>query len=172
MIRRPPRSTLSSSSAASDVYKRQVRSFGEFALITRNNFHDCTDKFLCSPYWGPVAVMLMVSNQEVSHNIFEHYYKVGGAWGADGGAIEIDDTNPKKNINIHHNKAYDTQGFIETDGGGPFDSVTVAYNEANVYEKFIGMTKGTNWFVYNNTIPVSYTHLRAHETRHDLVCRL
>src|SRR5450756_2361191 len=22
------------------------------------------------------------------------------------------------------------------------------------------------------TIPVSYTHLRAHETRHDLVCRL
>lgn len=129
-----------------------VRSFGEFALITLNNFHDCTDKFLCSPNWGPVAVMLMVSNQEVSHNIFEHYYKVGGAWGADGGAIEIDDTNPKKNINIHHNKAYDTQGFIETDGGGPFDSVTVAYNEANVYEKFIGMTKGTNWFVYNNTI--------------------
>eukprot|EP00658_Telonema_sp_P-2_P045444 TRINITY_DN33407_c0_g1_i1.p2 TRINITY_DN33407_c0_g1~~TRINITY_DN33407_c0_g1_i1.p2 ORF type:complete len:115 (+),score=11.68 TRINITY_DN33407_c0_g1_i1:106-450(+) len=28
MIRRPPRSTLSSSSAASDVYKRQVRSCG------------------------------------------------------------------------------------------------------------------------------------------------
>src|SRR5664279_3335724 len=27
MIRRPPRSTLSSSSAASDVYKRQVRAF-------------------------------------------------------------------------------------------------------------------------------------------------
>src|SRR5665648_1233746 len=23
-----------------------------------------------------------------------------------------------------------------------------------------------------HTIPVSYTHLRAHETRHDLVCRL
>eukprot|EP00658_Telonema_sp_P-2_P057517 TRINITY_DN45969_c0_g1_i1.p1 TRINITY_DN45969_c0_g1~~TRINITY_DN45969_c0_g1_i1.p1 ORF type:complete len:136 (+),score=26.41 TRINITY_DN45969_c0_g1_i1:127-534(+) len=28
MIRRPPRSTLSSSSAASDVYKRQVQEFG------------------------------------------------------------------------------------------------------------------------------------------------
>src|SRR5665648_141780 len=27
MIRRPPRSTLSSSSAASDVYKRQIQSF-------------------------------------------------------------------------------------------------------------------------------------------------
>src|SRR5450756_110773 len=27
-----------------------------------------------------------------------------------------------------------------------------------------------HWMVIN--IPVSYTHLRAHETRHDLVCRL
>ena len=27
--------------------------------------------------------------------------------------------------------------------------------------------KGSNYFG-----PVSYTHLRAHETRHDLVCRL
>src|SRR5659263_102938 len=24
----------------------------------------------------------------------------------------------------------------------------------------------------HNRVPVSYTHLRAHETRHDLVCRL
>src|SRR5674536_205922 len=29
MIRRPPRSTLSSSSAASDVYKRQLEAYGE-----------------------------------------------------------------------------------------------------------------------------------------------
>src|SRR5450756_2749276 len=26
--------------------------------------------------------------------------------------------------------------------------------------------------LYGGTYPVSYTHLRAHETRHDLVCRL
>src|SRR5450756_1068840 len=26
--------------------------------------------------------------------------------------------------------------------------------------------------VVNSIVPVSYTHLRAHETRHDLVCRL
>src|SRR5450756_2839361 len=25
--------------------------------------------------------------------------------------------------------------------------------------------------VYRGIVPVSYTHLRAHETRHDLVCR-
>ena len=28
------------------------------------------------------------------------------------------------------------------------------------------------FFVYLFDKPVSYTHLRAHETRHDLVCRL
>ena len=35
------------------------------------------------------------------------------------------------------------------------------------------MPKGTEVVKYGEHIgPVSYTHLRAHETRHDLVCRL
>src|SRR5450756_1725022 len=33
----------------------------------------------------------------------------------------------------------------------------------------IAVIGGTNPMAY---VPVSYTHLRAHETRHDLVCRL
>src|SRR5664280_3846628 len=37
MIRRPPRSTLSSSSAASDVYKRQVFSLDDFRIIMSGN---------------------------------------------------------------------------------------------------------------------------------------
>lgn len=129
-----------------------VRAFGEFALITRNYFHDTVNQFLCSPNWGPVAIMLMVSNLEASYNRIEHYYVVGGSWGADGGAFEIDGKNAKKNINIHHNKVYDTQGFLETDKGGPYSDVTIAYNEANVTEKFIGMTNSTHWLVVNNTI--------------------
>src|SRR5450756_831765 len=32
--------------------------------------------------------------------------------------------------------------------------------------------KGDIAIVHNGIIAVSYTHLRAHETRHDLVCRL
>src|SRR5664280_3780561 len=36
MIRRPPRSTLSSSSAASDVYKRQLNTESSFALGVGN----------------------------------------------------------------------------------------------------------------------------------------
>ena len=31
---------------------------------------------------------------------------------------------------------------------------------------------GRNWHEQHIAKPVSYTHLRAHETRHDLVCRL
>lgn len=129
-----------------------VRSFGEYALITKNYFHDTVNQFLCSPYWGPVAIVVMVSNQEVSYNRIEHYYIVGGNWGADGGAAEIDGHNPKSYINVHHNKAYDTQGFLETDSGGPFTDITVAYNEADVSEKFIGMTNCTKWLVANNTV--------------------
>src|SRR5665648_1280990 len=32
--------------------------------------------------------------------------------------------------------------------------------------------KGTESVTMDDMVPVSYTHLRAHETRHDLVCRL
>src|SRR5664279_1849026 len=38
MIRRPPRSTLSSSSAASDVYKRQVAFHSELTFLVRSFF--------------------------------------------------------------------------------------------------------------------------------------
>jgi len=129
-----------------------VRSYGEYALITKNYFHDCTTQFLSAPNWGPVAIMLMVSHQEVSYNRIERYYKVGGTWGADGGAFEIDDQSPKAFINIHHNRVQDTQGFLETDGGGPYTNITIAYNEADVTEKFIGMTHCSKWLIANNTI--------------------
>ena len=37
---------------------------------------------------------------------------------------------------------------------------------------FVGRFDGENLFVKVGMESVSYTHLRAHETRHDLVCRL
>eukprot|EP00658_Telonema_sp_P-2_P023065 TRINITY_DN19239_c0_g1_i1.p3 TRINITY_DN19239_c0_g1~~TRINITY_DN19239_c0_g1_i1.p3 ORF type:complete len:103 (+),score=22.45 TRINITY_DN19239_c0_g1_i1:85-393(+) len=43
MIRRPPRSTLSSSSAASDVYKRQV--YGECECNAGFGGADCSTRF-------------------------------------------------------------------------------------------------------------------------------
>src|SRR5659263_719517 len=36
----------------------------------------------------------------------------------------------------------------------------------------ISIYSGCLNLVWLATLPVSYTHLRAHETRHDLVCRL
>src|SRR5674536_114260 len=50
MIRRPPRSTLSSSSAASDVYKRQLTHLGD---ITGSSVTDTSeDRALKSYRWG------------------------------------------------------------------------------------------------------------------------
>eukprot|EP00656_Telonema_subtile_P037707 TRINITY_DN42060_c0_g1_i1.p1 TRINITY_DN42060_c0_g1~~TRINITY_DN42060_c0_g1_i1.p1 ORF type:complete len:172 (+),score=11.86 TRINITY_DN42060_c0_g1_i1:98-613(+) len=59
MIRRPPRSTLSSSSAASDVYKRQT--FGanapgkRFTSLLSLGYPLMTDSVLCSP-WIEITV--------------------------------------------------------------------------------------------------------------------
>src|SRR5664279_1644182 len=73
MIRRPPRSTLSSSSAASDVYKRQVSkpitlalastAGGQFAFNITGPTNativvtTCTN--LTSPVWIPVATNVL-----------------------------------------------------------------------------------------------------------------
>eukprot|EP00658_Telonema_sp_P-2_P072697 TRINITY_DN61802_c0_g1_i1.p1 TRINITY_DN61802_c0_g1~~TRINITY_DN61802_c0_g1_i1.p1 ORF type:complete len:118 (+),score=45.58 TRINITY_DN61802_c0_g1_i1:62-415(+) len=110
MIRRPPRSTLSSSSAASDVYKRQVstQSTGD------NNVMGPTFPS-SSSVGGGVAMSHLVE-----------------AWG--GG---------------------------DNNGGGNKKS-------AHIFaagEVLCGLLAPIS-------MPVSYTHLRAHETPEHLVCRL
>ena len=53
MIRRPPRSTLSSSSAASDVYKRQVRIRVHVSRSTERSTETClTVRRLLSVFFG------------------------------------------------------------------------------------------------------------------------
>lgn len=41
--------------------------------------------------WGPIGIRLGMGNQEVSWNEIRNYHSMGGEWGGDGGAIEIDD---------------------------------------------------------------------------------
>lgn len=127
-----------------------VKIYGENCLITGNYFHDT--HYPPAEYWGPMAVMVSASNNEISHNRIINYWTWHKHWGADGGAIEIDEREPKNNIYIHHNYSRNNQGFLETAGGGPFSDVVIAYNVSVDYEKFIGVTNAQNWRVENNTV--------------------
>src|SRR5665648_366109 len=44
------------------------------------------------------------------------------------------------------------------------------FTEEDIDNLFAGAASGS--YDFDGVITVSYTHLRAHETRHDLVCRL
>src|SRR5665648_1150306 len=72
---------------------------------------------------------------------------------------------------IYHDTTLDTM----SDGTGAIKYKTLAEIKA------LNITVGVNLAYYPNSkiptleeylVTVSYTHLRAHETRHDLVCRL
>src|SRR5665648_1003148 len=68
--------------------------------------------------------------------------------------------------------------LTEEDGGG--DNAPVIFiAEVGAHPVFVGGIQISNWekvsdklWKANVSDAVSYTHLRAHETRHDLVCRL
>src|SRR5665648_1021203 len=56
-------------------------------------------------------------------------------------------------------------------GGSVRDNI--AFVSAASYESLaLSLTLGINNALFIQPVSVSYTHLRAHETRHDLVCRL
>src|SRR5665648_1164766 len=57
-------------------------------------------------------------------------------------------------------------GPVYVEGAEPGDTLKVTIHNIILNEK------GTICCLQNEGTPVSYTHLRAHETRHDLVCRL
>src|SRR5664280_3918216 len=66
MIRRPPRSTLSSSSAASDVYKRQV----QIRAGVRNQYCSRTPARLVHPCHGTGTVLRLRLSNEATTGAF------------------------------------------------------------------------------------------------------
>ena len=52
------------------------------------------------------------------------------------------------------------------------DGAFTLYEDEGVNYNYEKGQYATIPFAYNDAEAVSYTHLRAHETRHDLVCRL
>jgi hypothetical protein len=130
-----------------------IQVYGQYSLITRNFIHDC-NMFLRYPYWGPVGIMVATSNHEISYNKIINYFAKGGAFGADGGAIEIDNSEfANDNIKIHHNYSAGNEGFLEIIGETPStDNIQVSYNVSDDYQQFIFFWSGTNCIVENNTV--------------------
>ena len=121
-------------------------------LITHNYIHDC-NIFLSYPNWGPIGIMVANSNNEISYNKIVNYFSRGGTFGADGGAIEIDDQkHAKDNIFIHHNYSTGNEGFLEITGGESANNIQVSYNVSDDYQEFIFFWEGTNCIVENNTV--------------------
>jgi len=129
-----------------------IQVYGEYNLITQNYIHDC-NIFLAYPGWGPVGIMVATSHNEISYNHIVNYYAIGGAFGADGGALEIDESSiPKENISIHHNYSVDNEGFLEIIGGVEIKNVHVHHNISEDFQDFIFFWAGTDCIVENNTV--------------------
>jgi hypothetical protein len=82
--------------------------------------------------YGAVGYWLYsgASNTEVAYNKCINCRAPSHDFGYDGGALEIFVTAGKTltNVNVHHNWAENTVGFVETGGGGMIRNVTMAYN--------------------------------------------
>ncbi|MCA1639690.1 MAG: hypothetical protein LC768_15390 [Acidobacteria bacterium] len=81
-----------------------IKMKGTDNLITRNYLHDAT--VMMARSWGPIAIMIVSGQNEISFNRIENYGTYGGPYGSDGGVIELDGVDDNFNandINIHHN---------------------------------------------------------------------
>jgi hypothetical protein len=142
---------------------KAIHSYSEFSLITNNFIHnpnmDQSNGMLSDPWWGPIGIHLGIGNQEISYNIIENMYAVGGEFNADGGAIEIDDgRNHKDNIHIHHNTTFHNMGFLEISWWDDAvkmasSNILIDHNVSRDYQDFVLWWAPTsNSAIENNTI--------------------
>ena len=97
--------------------------------------------------------MVATSNNEISYNDIRNYKSIGGAFEADGGALEIDESSiPKENISIHHNYSVGNEGFLEIIGGADVKKVHVHHNISEDFQDFIFFWAGTDCIIEYNTV--------------------
>src|SRR5450756_2510257 len=143
MIRRPPRSTQSRSSAASDVYKRQVHE-----LVRRGEELDAFQEE------GPLF-------REEQRKAFVHGYLARVR-------LHLAEVRVYRRIQrqVGRGKPQIDAGVdVRAPPHQPRGDVTTRAVDGRRDER---LDLGHDTALH----AVSYTHLRAHETRHDLVCRL
>jgi hypothetical protein len=124
---------------------------GTYSKAIHNYLHDCSIMMAYS--WGPIAIMVTGSNNEVAYNHIENYGAYGGPYGSDGGAVEldgVDDDFKANNVNIHHNTSINNHGFLEI-AARNVDSITIAYNLSDDRNQFIG-GGGFKVNILNNTV--------------------
>ena len=142
---------------------KAIQSYSEHSLITGNHIHGANhtqqDGFLSAPYWGPIGIQLGIGNQEVSYNTIEFMYVEGGQYGADGGAIEIDDGREHKdNLFIHHNTTTHNMGFVEISYWDDLEKrassrVVIEDNVSRDFQSFVlWWAPTTDSTIRNNTI--------------------
>eukprot|EP00658_Telonema_sp_P-2_P030617 TRINITY_DN23093_c0_g1_i1.p1 TRINITY_DN23093_c0_g1~~TRINITY_DN23093_c0_g1_i1.p1 ORF type:complete len:203 (-),score=51.37 TRINITY_DN23093_c0_g1_i1:32-640(-) len=170
MIRRPPRSTLSSSSAASDVYKRQglyvdakdytkaEESYNDILReLTKNkNSYRRNSAYIVALHAAQIELYTLLDQEDKLGLCYEKAMVL-----LSGGTEVISRVG----------------GVVHLCGGrlymvnGEYENARVEFNRA--FESFVDdrQIESLKYLVVA-TIPVSYTHLRAHETPEHLVCRL
>src|SRR5664280_2561477 len=158
MIRRPPRSTLSSSSAASDVYKRQVKGVAAYAdhaqILGQEDdkvyafIHEALASTLCTDLDLNAWVGLVLKCGEINLRTME--LLDAGNTTAFGHPVPT-----KVPLGAKKGKA-----------------ILISGHDLKDLAELLKQTEGKGINVYTHgemlPAPVSYTHLRAHETVLDL----
>lgn len=94
-----------------------IRVRGSDCQVVSNRLHDAGK---ITERWGAIAVAMTGSRIELAHNEIWNYGYLGGLFGGDGAAFEIDGEDPTayprpiSDIAIHHNRSWAVKGgFIE-----------------------------------------------------------
>src|SRR5450756_1955886 len=172
MIRRPPRSTQSRSSAASDVYKRQPPPSrgGRKGGIGRAPDHSGEP---WRPTAGSAAALAPSFRFDTTGATLPSVPRRSGDPGPDETRTAVW-PNPRDEGALGPPAKGDGRGrggWIV--GSPPFGAAPHALGlRHGVPSAGNGTCPPRRGRRAGRVAPVSYTHLRAHETRHDLVCRL
>src|SRR5450756_2506628 len=161
MIRRPPRSTQSRSSAASDVYKRQ-------GMDLMFPHHEC-EIAQSTAALGKESVHYWMHNNMITINGQKMARSIGNF-------ITLDQLFSGDHPALQQAYSPMTIRFfiLQAHYRSTIDFSNEALQAAEKgFQKLMKAIESLKKLKpSDSSTTVSYTHLRAHETRHDLVCRL